>query len=48
MKGVILAAGMGTRLKTQISKPLTPIKDNMTILDFQIERLTHLRMCNAE
>jgi L-glutamine-phosphate cytidylyltransferase len=40
MKAVILAAGMGTRLGTLIPKPLTSIKNEKTILDFQIENLT--------
>src|SRR5437899_6132576 len=39
MKGVILAAGMGTRLGVSIPKPLTILKDGKTILDFQIDRL---------
>lgn len=39
MKVVILAAGMGTRLGTLIPKPLTSLKNEKTILDFQIENL---------
>jgi len=39
MKAVILAAGMGTRLGTLLPKPLTALKDEKTILDFQIEKL---------
>jgi len=39
MKAVILAAGMGTRLGTLIPKPLTSLKDEKTILDFQLEKL---------
>lgn len=39
MKAVILAAGMGTRLGTLIPKPLTSIKDEKTIFDFQLEKL---------
>lgn len=34
-----MAAGLGTRLKTSIPKPLTPIFNEKTILDFQIEYL---------
>lgn len=40
MKAVILAAGMGTRLGTLVPKPLTSIKNEKTILDFQIEKLS--------
>lgn len=40
MKAIILAAGMGTRLGTLIPKPLTPLKDEKTILDYQIEKLS--------
>jgi choline kinase len=40
MKAVILAAGMGTRLGTMIPKPLTAIRDEETILDFQVEKLS--------
>lgn len=39
MKAIILAAGMGTRLGTLIPKPLTSLKDEKTILDFQIAKL---------
>lgn len=39
MKGIILAAGLGTRFEAQIPKPLTLITNNKTILDFQIEKL---------
>lgn len=39
MKVVILAAGLGTRLGTLIPKPLTSLKNEKTILDYQIERL---------
>jgi len=39
MKAVILAAGMGTRLGTLIPKPLSPLIDEKTILDFQVEHL---------
>jgi choline kinase len=39
MKIVILAAGMGTRLGTLIPKPLTSLKNEETILDFQIKNL---------
>jgi len=42
MKVVILAAGMGTRLGTLIPKPLTSLKDEKTILDYQIEALSEL------
>jgi len=40
MKGVILAAGRGTRLGASIPKPLTILNDGRTILDFQIEGLS--------
>ena len=40
MKAVILAAGMGTRLKSRTSKPLSMISKDKTILDFQVEKLT--------
>jgi len=40
MKAVILAAGMGTRLGTLIPKPLTSIKNEKTIMDYQVERLS--------
>ena len=39
MKGVILAAGLGTRLKSSVPKPLTVIFKEKTILDFQISYL---------
>jgi L-glutamine-phosphate cytidylyltransferase len=39
MKAVILAAGMGTRLGTQIPKSLTNLKNEITILDSQISKL---------
>lgn len=39
MKAVILAAGMGTRLGTLIPKPLTSIRNEKTIIDFQLEKL---------
>lgn len=39
MKAVILAAGMGTRFGTLIPKPLTSLKNEKTILDFQLEKL---------
>lgn len=39
MKAIILAAGMGTRLGTSIPKPLTPLKGEKTIMDYQIEML---------
>lgn len=39
MKAVILAAGFGTRLSAIYPKPLTSLKDEKTILDFQIEKL---------
>lgn len=41
LKAVILAAGMGTRLGNLIPKPLTPLKDEKTILDFQVEKLSN-------
>ncbi len=42
MKAVILAAGMGTRLGTLVPKPLTSLKNEKTILDFQIAKLTEI------
>jgi choline kinase len=39
VKIVILAAGMGTRLGTLIPKPLTSLKDEKTILDYQVQTL---------
>ena len=39
MKAVILAAGMGTRLGSLLPKPLTTLKNEKTILDFQVEKL---------
>jgi len=39
MKGIILAAGMGTRLNSQIPKPLSKITNEKTILDFQMTSL---------
>ncbi|MBW2998219.1 phosphocholine cytidylyltransferase family protein [Candidatus Woesearchaeota archaeon] len=39
MKAIILAAGMGTRLGSLLPKPLTALKNEKTILDFQIEKL---------
>lgn len=40
MRAIILAAGLGTRLKTIIPKPLTILRDEKTVLDYQIENLT--------
>ncbi|MFA6272559.1 MAG: phosphocholine cytidylyltransferase family protein [Patescibacteria group bacterium] len=40
MKAVILAAGMGTRFGTLIPKPLTSLKNEKTILDSQITKLS--------
>lgn len=40
MKAIILSAGLGTRLKSSIPKPLTPIKDGKTIIDYQIEYIS--------
>jgi len=40
MKAVILAAGMGMRMGSPLPKPLTPLTDHQTILDFQIEKLS--------
>ncbi|MFA6391502.1 MAG: phosphocholine cytidylyltransferase family protein [Patescibacteria group bacterium] len=42
MKAVILAAGMGTRFGTLIPKPLTSLKNEMTILDAQISKLSKI------
>jgi choline kinase len=39
MKAIILAAGMGTRLGSMIPKPLTALRDEETILDFQVDKL---------
>ena len=38
-KFVILAAGMSTRLRSLIPKPLVSLKDEKTILDYQIENI---------
>ncbi|MCK4852045.1 MAG: phosphocholine cytidylyltransferase family protein [Candidatus Omnitrophica bacterium] len=40
MKVVILAAGMGTRLARTLPKPLISLKDEETILDYQIRNIT--------
>jgi len=40
MKVIILSAGMSTRMKKNIPKPLTKITESKTIMDFQIEKLT--------
>ena len=40
MKVVILAAGMGKRLGTEIPKPLVKIHNEKTILDFQLDALS--------
>lgn len=40
MKAIILAAGMGTRLGTLIPKPLSPLVDERTILDYQVQHLS--------
>ena len=40
MKVIILAAGMGTRLGNLIPKPLTALKNEKTILDYQISNIT--------
>lgn len=42
MKAVILAAGMGTRFGTLIPKPLTSLKNEKTILDSQISKLSRI------
>lgn len=39
-KAIILAAGMSTRLRSAVPKPLLPLKDEKTILDYQIECIT--------
>lgn len=39
MKAIILAAGMGTRLGSLLPKPLTPLINEKTILDFLVEQL---------
>jgi len=40
MKGIILAAGMGTRLGSLIPKPLTAIKNEKVIIDYQVDTLS--------
>ncbi|MBW2978210.1 phosphocholine cytidylyltransferase family protein [Candidatus Woesearchaeota archaeon] len=42
MKAVILAAGMGTRLFSLMPKPLISLKNEKTILGFQVERLSEI------
>jgi len=42
MKGIILAAGMGTRLNAGIPKPLSKITDEKSILDFQVSNLSKI------
>ncbi|OQA51821.1 MAG: Bifunctional protein GlmU [candidate division WS2 bacterium ADurb.Bin280] len=39
MKAVILAAGMSTRLRSLIPKPLTTLINGRKIMDYQVERL---------
>lgn len=39
MKGIILAAGMGTRLGSLIPKPLTAVRNERLIIDYQIDAL---------
>jgi choline kinase len=41
MKALILAAGMGSRLGRPYPKPLTPLADDKTIMQHQIENLSH-------
>jgi choline kinase len=40
MKAIILCAGLGTRLKSQVPKSLSPLKNEKTIIDYQIEYLS--------
>lgn len=42
MKAIILAAGMGFRLGGELPKPLTPLLNEKTILDYQIEKLVRV------
>ncbi|MBN1331467.1 phosphocholine cytidylyltransferase family protein [Candidatus Dojkabacteria bacterium] len=39
MNVIILAAGMGTRLGSLVPKPLTPLKNEETILDYQLKNI---------
>lgn len=39
MKAVILAAGMGTSLGSLLPKPLTALKNEKTIMDYQVEKV---------
>lgn len=41
MKGVILSAGAGSRLNSKIPKGLTILKKDKSIMDLQIESLSH-------
>ncbi len=41
IQAVILAAGMGTRLGRPFPKPLTPLSDGRTIMQQQMDNLTH-------
>ncbi len=40
MKIVILAAGIGSRLGNPFPKPLTPLQNGKTIMEYQIENIT--------
>jgi len=40
VKVVILAAGMSSRLKSSVPKPLISLKDEKSILDFQLENIS--------
>lgn len=40
MKAVILAAGMGTRLGSLIPKPLSAVKNEKVIIDYQVKNLS--------
>ena len=42
IQAVILAAGMGTRLGRPFPKPLTPLSDGRTIMQQQMDNLTHV------
>ena len=41
MKIIILAAGIGSRLGNPFPKPLTPLKNGKSIMQIQIENLSH-------
>jgi L-glutamine-phosphate cytidylyltransferase len=47
MKIVILAAGIGSRLGNPFPKPLTPLQNGKTIMEYQIENITSKFDLNA-